>query len=102
MNYAIEIKNLTKTFTGFTLDDVSLTVPGGSIMGLIGENGAGKSTTIKCLLGLLHPDSGSVSVLGGDPKDPAVREWIGVVLDECPFHGILTVEQVGKILGREY
>lgn len=101
-NYAIEIKNLTKRFTGFTLDDVSLTVPGGSIMGLIGENGAGKSTTIKCLLGLLHPDSGSVSVLGGDPNDPAVREWIGVVLDECPFHAGLTAEQVGKILRREY
>lgn len=101
-NNAIEIKNLTKRFTGFTLDEVSLTVPGGSIMGLIGENGAGKSTTIKCLLGLLHPDSGSVSVLGGDPNDPAVREWIGVVLDECPFHGTLTAEQVGKILRREY
>lgn len=102
MNYAIEIKKLTKTFTGFTLGDVSLTVPGGSIMGLIGENGAGKSTTIKCLLGLLHPDSGSLSVLGGAPNDPAVREWIGVVLDECPFHGGLTAQQVGKILSREY
>ena len=101
-NYAIEIKNLTKRFTGFTLDDVSLTVPGGSIVGLIGENGAGKSTTIKCLLGLLHPDAGTVSVLGGDPNDPAIREWIGVVLDECPFHGTLTAEQVGKILSREY
>lgn len=102
MNYAIEIKNLTKTFTGFTLDDVSLTVPGGSIMGLIGENGAGKSTTIKCLLGLLRPSSGAVSVLGSDPNDPSVREWIGVVLDECPFHGGLTAQQVGKIMAREY
>lgn len=102
MNYAIEIKNLTKRFIGFTLDNVSLTVPGGSIMGLIGENGAGKSTTIKCLLGLLRPDSGSVSVLGGDPNNAAVREWIGVVLDECPFHAALTAEQVGKILRREY
>ena len=101
-NYAIEIKNLTKRFSGFTLDDISLTVPGGSIMGLIGENGAGKSTTIKCLLGLLNPDSGSVSILGGDPNDSSVREWVGVVLDECPFHGTLTAEQVGKILSREY
>lgn len=102
MNYAFEIKNLTKRFTGFTLENISLAVPGGSIMGLIGENGAGKSTTIKCLLGLLRPDSGSISVLGGDPADPAVREWIGVVLDECPFHGGLTAQQVGKIMAREY
>ncbi|MGM9606654.1 MAG: ATP-binding cassette domain-containing protein [Oscillospiraceae bacterium] len=102
MNYTIEIKNLTKRFSGFTLEDVSLAVPGGSIMGLIGENGAGKSTTIKCLLGLLRPDSGSISVLGGDPSEAAVREWIGVVLDECPFHGGLTAQQVGKIMAREY
>lgn len=102
MNYAIEIKNLTKRFSGFTLEDVSLAVPGGTIMGLIGENGAGKSTTIKCLLGLLRPDSGSISVLGGYPSKAAVREWIGVVLDECPFHGGLTAHQVGKIMAREY
>lgn len=102
MNYAIEIKNLTKRFTGFTLEDICLTLPGGSIMGLIGENGAGKSTTIKCLLSLLRPDSGSITVLGGSPSDPAVRAQIGVVLDECPFHDALTVEQVGKIMAGLY
>lgn len=102
MDYAIEIKNLTKQFTGFTLDDLSLSVPGGSIMGLIGENGAGKSTTLKCILDLLRPDSGSITVLGGSPADPAVRAQIGVVLDECPFHDSLTVEHVGKIMGGLY
>lgn len=102
MDYTIEIKNLTKQFTGFTLDDLSLSVPGGSIMGLIGENGAGKTTTLKCLLGLLRPDSGSVTLLGGSPSDPAVRAQIGVVLDECPFHDTLTVEQVGKIMAGLY
>ena len=102
MDYAIEIKNLTKQFTGFTLENLSLSVPGGSIMGLIGENGAGKSTTIKCLLGLLRPDSGSITVLGGSPSDPAVRAQIGMVLDECPFHDSLTVEHVGKIMGGLY
>lgn len=102
MDYAVEIKNLTKTFPGFTLDNVSLAVPGGSILGLIGENGAGKSTTIKCLLGMLRPNSGTITVLGGSPDDPAVREQIGVVPDECPFHGGLTAQQVGKILSREY
>ncbi len=102
MDYAIEIKNLTKQFTGFTLDDVSLAVPGGTIMGLIGENGAGKSTTLKCILGLLRPDSGSITALGGDPSDPAVRAQIGVVLDECPFHDSLTADQVGKIMAGLY
>ena len=102
MDYAIEIKNLTKQFTGFTLENLNLSVPGGSIMGLIGENGAGKSTTIKCLLGLLRPDSGSITVLGGSPFDPAVRAQIGVVLDECPFHDSLTAEYVGKIMAGLY
>ncbi len=101
-NNAIEIKGLTKRFTGFTLEGVDLTLPGGAILGLIGENGAGKSTTIKCLLGLLHPDEGEIRVLGGDPADPAVREQIGYVPDECPFHGGLTAEQVGRILAPEF
>lgn len=101
MKYVLEIKNLTKTFDSFALRDVSLLVPGGTVMGLIGENGAGKSTTIKCLLGLLRPDSGMVTVMDG-LEAAAVREQIGVVLDECPFHGGLTAQQLGKILGREY
>ena len=54
---ALEIKNLTKTFSGFKLDNLSLTLPSGCIMGLIGENGAGKSTTIKLILDILHKDS---------------------------------------------
>ena len=102
MNYAIEIKNLTKQFTGFTLDDLSLSVPSGAITGLIGENGAGKSTTLKCILGLLRPDSGSITVLGGSPSDPEIRAQIGVVLDECPFHDSLTAEQVGRIMAGLY
>ena len=59
---ALEIHNLTKSFAGFKLDDVSLTLPSGCIMGLIGENGAGKSTTIKLILDILHKDSGTVTL----------------------------------------
>ena len=55
---AIEINHLTKQFDKFTLNDISFSLPRGTVMGLIGENGAGKSTTIKLLLGLLHADSG--------------------------------------------
>jgi ABC-2 type transport system ATP-binding protein len=102
MNYAIEIKNLTKQYTGFTLEDVSFSLPGGTILGLIGENGAGKTTTIKAILGLIRPDGGSVTVLGGSPSDRSVREQLGVVLDECPFHGGLTAETVGKVMAGTY
>lgn len=54
---ALEIKNLTKSYPGFTLDNLNLTLPSGCIMGLIGENGAGKSTTIKLILNMIHKDS---------------------------------------------
>ncbi|MEG0441844.1 MAG: ATP-binding cassette domain-containing protein, partial [Oscillospiraceae bacterium] len=60
---AVEIRNLTKKYKEFTLDNVSFTVPMGSIVGLIGENGAGKSTTLRCLLNLCSHDGGEVSVL---------------------------------------
>lgn len=94
MKYALEIKNLTKTFDSFALCDVSFTVPGGTVMGLIGENGAGKSTLIKCLLGILRPDSGEISLLEGTGLT-----GVGYVPDECPFSDQLKVEQVGKICG---
>lgn len=56
---ALEIRNLTKSYPGFTLDNINLTLPSGCIMGLIGENGAGKSTTIKLILDMIHKDSGT-------------------------------------------
>lgn len=104
MNNAIEIRDLTKDYGAFKLDHVSMTVPGGTIMGLIGENGAGKSTTIKCLLDLIHPDSGTITLLGRDNRtgERAVLEDVGVVLDEAMFHDALTAAQVGTILRRLY
>ena len=63
MEYAIKIDHLTKDYGSFVLQDVSLAVPGGTIMGLIGENGAGKSTTIKCILNLIHRDAGAITLL---------------------------------------
>ena len=65
-NYAIEIKNLVKKFDGFTLGPIDLFIPKGTIVGYIGQNGAGKSTTIKLLLGLLNIDSGEIKILGYD------------------------------------
>lgn len=104
MKNAIEITGLTKDYGSFKLDNVSFAVPGGSIMGLIGENGAGKSTTIKCILGLIRYDAGSIRLLGSDAGsgDAAVREDIGVVLDESTFHDTLKAPEVGMILSRIY
>ena len=59
---AIEIKNVTKTYDGFKLDNISFCVPKGSIMGFIGQNGAGKSTTINSLLGIIKADSGEMKM----------------------------------------
>ena len=104
MENAIEIRHLTKDYGSFKLDDVSFNVPGGSIVGLIGENGAGKSTTIKCILNLIRRDGGEISVLGMDnvADERAVKEDVGVVLDESTFHDTLKASDVGKILRRVY
>ena len=66
---AIEIKNVSKSFGSFKIDNLNLTLPCGCIMGLIGENGAGKSTTIKLILDILHKDSGAITILGNDNQE---------------------------------
>ena len=101
---AIEIKDLTKHFDGFTLDNVSFSVPKGSIMGFIGQNGAGKSTTINSLLGIIKPDSGEMKMLGMDAvKDElAIKRDISAVFDELPFHEQLNAKMLDKILSHIY
>lgn len=97
---ALEIKNLSKSFSGFKLDNLNLTLPSGCIMGLIGENGAGKSTTIKLILDMLHKDSGTIKILGRDNQDniDITKEDIGVVMDEVGIPECLNAKQVGKIM----
>ena len=97
---ALEIKNLSKSFPGFQLDNLSLTLPMGCIMGLIGENGAGKSTTIKLILDMLHKDSGTITILGRDNQDNIrlTKEDVGVVMDEVGLPECLTAKQVGKVM----
>ena len=101
---ALEVSHLTKKYRSFTLDDVSFTLPGGTILGLIGENGAGKSTTIKCILNLVRRDGGDISVFGLDAvrDEQEVKAITGVVLDETTFHDGLSAPQVGKILSKLY
>ena len=99
----LEVKNLTKHYDGFTLDHVSFQVPGGCIMGLVGENGAGKSTTIKAILDLVHKDEGTVTFWGQELSGSSdLKEDIGVVFDGISFYETLTPVQVGRILGAAY
>ena len=102
---AIELSHINKSFGDFAIQDLELAVPSGTICGLVGENGAGKSTTIRLLMGALRPDSGTAQVLGTDVSSLAVREvkeHVGVVLDEAYFPESLNAVQVGKILANTY
>lgn len=98
---AVEIKNLTKRLKKFTLDNISFTLPSGSILGLIGKNGSGKSTLIDILCTISRADEGEVSVLGTDIKSnefTQVKEHIGYVTCYQSFPYIFTAEDMNKIL----
>jgi len=104
METVMELKNLAKQYEGFRLDNVNITLPKGSIMGFVGENGAGKSTTIKLILNLIHRDSGAVTVFGLDniKDERQIKEDIGVVLDESSFPDNMNAASVGKIMRHIY
>lgn len=97
---ALEIENLTKNYTGFRLDHVNLVLPSGCIMGLVGENGAGKSTTIKLILNMIRRDEGTIRILGmeNDKHIKLLKEDIGVVMDEPGIPECLTAKQVGNVM----
>ena len=100
---AIEIRGLEKRYPGFDLQ-LDLDLPKGCILGLIGENGAGKSTTIKSILGMIRPDAGRITVLGHDNSRnfSPVKEDIGVVLDEGGLPQCLNAAQLGKVMSGIY
>lgn len=102
---ALELRHVSRRLGDFELRDVNLTLPKGCILGLVGENGAGKSTTIRLLTGELRPDGGTVSVLDAEPGSPdfrAVKERLGVVLDDAWFPEILNARQVGTMMAMTY
>ena len=96
---AIEIKDLTKKYDGFTLDKVSFNVPKGSIMGFIGQNGAGKTTTINAILNIVKKDEGEIKLLGLDhEKDEYdAKKQIAAVFDELPFDDRLNAITIDKV-----
>lgn len=99
----IKMQNVRKKYGDFELD-MSMEIPEGRITGLVGKNGAGKSTAIKLMLGLTKPDSGNISVLGSDGKEltPAVKQKIGVSLAESGFSSQLSIEDMKQILSKMY
>ena len=103
MDNILEVRNLTKQYADFTLDHVSFSIPKGTIMGLIGENGAGKSTTINAILDLIHKDDGTVTFWGQElSSTKQLKEDIGVVFDGINFYETLTAAKVGKISQAAY
>ncbi|WZX99968.1 ABC transporter ATP-binding protein [Bacillus sp. FSL W7-1360] len=102
----LEVENLQKRYAdkAFALKGVSFSIPRGVVVGFIGENGAGKSTTMGAILGTLHKDAGTVRVFGEEmtEKNYEVKERIGVVFDEMNLPGTLTVVKLGDVLRHIY
>ncbi|WP_314908900.1 ABC transporter ATP-binding protein [Oribacterium asaccharolyticum] len=106
MNSTLILKNVNKKYekSNFAIKDISFSVPEGSIVGFIGENGAGKSTTMNCILNVIRRDSGTIEIFGREmtDEDIDIRENIGVVYDSNNFPEYLTAKQLSDILGRIY
>lgn len=106
MNSTLILKNVNKKYekSNFAIKDISFSVPEGSIVGFIGENGAGKSTTMNCILNVIRRDSGTIEIFGREmtDEDIDIRENIGVVYDSNNFPEYLTARQLADILGRIY
>jgi len=102
MSAILEINNLCKQYKNseFGLKNVSMTIPSGTIMGFVGENGSGKTTTIGCILNTLIKDSGSIKIFGKEMTDDAtdIRDQIGVVYDSNPFPGHFTPAKIARAM----
>jgi ABC-2 type transport system ATP-binding protein len=107
MDVVIQTRNLTKTYRSFlgrtevkALEDLSLEIPRGEIFGILGPNGSGKTTTIKILLGLLFPTSGSAHILGKPATDVAVKAKIGFLPEESYLYKFLNADETLDFFGR--
>lgn len=103
-DYSLKVENLTKKYDDFLLDKVSFYVPKGNIVGLIGENGAGKSTTINTMLDIIERDSGDIYILDSEKNkvNNEIREKLGVVFDGNNFPEDLTPQKLNNVLTRIY
>lgn len=100
----LTVKNLSKQFVGFKLDNISFDLPQGSVMGLIGPNGSGKTTTIKLILNMLKKDQGKIEILGYDniEEEQKAKENLGIVFDSNYFVDEWNMKMVEKAMSRFY
>jgi ABC-2 type transport system ATP-binding protein len=104
MENILEIRNLKKKYSKFTLNNINLSLPKGYIMGFIGPNGAGKSTTIKLIMNLINRDDGEILVFGKDniTYEREIKNRIGFVYDENHFYEELTIKEMKNIVASFY
>ncbi|WP_128895239.1 ABC transporter ATP-binding protein [Longirhabdus pacifica] len=104
MENVVELKGVTKNFKGFSVENMNLEVKQGYITGFIGENGAGKSTTLKMIMNLLRPDAGEVNIFGMDYKqhEKEIKQRIGFVYDSNVFFEGLNVKDIKRIVAPAY
>ena len=104
MHDSLEVKNLCKKYNEFELKNINLKLPKGMIMGLIGENGVGKTTTIKAILNLINTDNGEIKIFGLNIKEneKKIKEDIGVVLDDSFLSEYLNPTDINKIMKKIY
>lgn len=100
----LEVTDLRKVYPAFALRDVTFSLPAGTVTGLVGRNGAGKSTTLKSILGLVHPDGGEVRFCGQDvsENEKAFKEQIGVVLGGIDFYPKKNVRTITEVTRKFY
>lgn len=100
----LEVHNLSKDYGDFVLDKLSFSIPRGVIMGLIGENGAGKSTTINCILNEITMTDGEITIFGKNNilEEVFIKNKIGIIFDENHFPDILTPIELGKCMAGIY
>lgn len=104
MDFALEVKNLTKQYDDFTLNQITLSIPSGTVVGLVGENGAGKSTFLHSVTGILHSSYDTLKVLGKDfeTNEKEIKEDVAVIFDTTHYNLSFTPKFIGLILSKTY
>ncbi|MDZ4992138.1 ATP-binding cassette domain-containing protein [Clostridium perfringens] len=104
MENVLEVKNISKTYKEFSLENISFNIPKGFVMGLIGPNGAGKTTTIKAIMNLIHLDGGEIDIFGENIKENeiAIKDRVGFVYDDCCAFEDFTIKENKNIIAPFY